>query len=121
MANILIIEDDPAIANQYALALQRAGHRVDIAIDGADGMSQLRHDHDVVLLDMLTPGYSGLDFLKTYDAPRQSNRPTIIVLSNIDTPSIVEQAKALGADEYLLKVNIVPDQLVDIVAERTKH
>ncbi len=117
MANILLVEDDAAIANAYTIVLERAGHRVNVAIDGADGLRQVRPDHNVIVLDMLMPGFSGLDFLKSYDAIHQRTHPAIICLSNIDTPSIVEQAKALGAEEYLLKVNLDPNQLADVIAE----
>jgi two-component system, OmpR family, response regulator MtrA len=117
MANILVIEDEQAIANAYEIALSRAGHRVDLAADGSAAMQMVRPDHDVIILDMLMPGFSGLDFLKTYDVSSRRQHPTIIALSNIDTPSIMEQAKQLGAAEYILKVDLTPDQLVDVVAE----
>ena len=121
MANVLIVEDDSAIANAYTIVLEHAGHRVDLAIDGADGLRQVRPDHDVIILDMLMPGFSGLDFLRSYDAVHKPTHPVIIALSNIDTPSIVDKAKELGAESYLLKVNLTPNQLADVIAEHLAH
>ncbi len=118
MARILVIEDDLAIAHAYELALVRAGHVVDLATDGEQGLKMYTPEHQVVLLDMLLPGYDGLDFLRHLNINGRPNAPKVIALSNIDTPQIITAAKEMGVSQYLLKVEYTPEQVVDIVAQQ---
>jgi CheY-like chemotaxis protein len=121
MTTVLLVEDDNDIRGAYNYALSRAGFKVIEASDGAQAASyieQLRPD--VVLLDMLMPGMSGLDFLRQTEITSRFPDTQVIAVSNIDTPRVVKQAKELGAERYLIKVETTPHQLVDIVKELTK-
>jgi DNA-binding response OmpR family regulator len=116
MAKVLIVEDDTDIRGAYVFALMRAGFEVIQAADGAEAIKMFERERpDVVLLDMLMPGMSGLDFLRQMNIANRFPETKILALSNIDTPRVVEQAKGLGASEYLIKVDMTPHQMVDLI------
>ena len=116
MAVVLLIEDDPQIRMVYSFALAKAGYKVIEAADASIGWQRITESQpDVVLLDMLMPGLSGLEFLKQYDIKKRYPRVKVIAFSNIETPRVVDEAKKLGASEYLLKVEVTPHQLVEVI------
>jgi DNA-binding NarL/FixJ family response regulator len=120
MAKVLIVEDDLEIRNAYAFSLSKNGFEVLQAGDAEEGLDQLRQNKpDVMLLDMLMPGASGVEFLRNNHIQGQYPDMKVIAFSNIDNPKIMEQAKALGAIEYLVKVDVTPSQMVEIIRNLT--
>ena len=100
-SRVLVIEDDPKAVDLLRLYLTQAGYRVDVAMDGVEGIEKIRHQSpDIVILDVLLPKVDGWDFLRQVkEDPALKNIPIIIV-------SIVDQKGkgfALGAAEYLVK------------------
>ncbi|HQK17399.1 MAG TPA: response regulator, partial [Polyangiaceae bacterium] len=81
MANVLIVEDEPAIAESLSFALRRDGFAVDIAdcLAQVNGKIDLA---DLVLLDLMLPDGSGFDLI--VQIRRRALRPAIIVLSSRD-------------------------------------
>ncbi|KEH15223.1 response regulator receiver domain protein, partial [Medicago truncatula] len=66
MPHILTIEDDPLIADHITRTLRAAGHQVDVARTGRDGMARaMSADYDVVTLDRMLPDLDGLTILAT--------------------------------------------------------
>ncbi len=115
---VLIIEDDAEIRMAYSFALERNGITVLQAGDAQSGMRLLeQHQPPIVLLDMLMPGMSGLDFLRNNRIHQRFPDIQVLAFSNIETPRVVEQAKVLGVSQYLMKVNITPHQMVSIIQE----
>jgi DNA-binding response OmpR family regulator len=122
MAKVLIVEDDTDIRGAYVFALMRAGFEVVQAADGAEAIAMFERERpNVVLLDMLMPGMSGLDFLRQMNIANRFPETKILALSNIDTPRVVEQAKVLGAAEYLIKVDMTPHQMVDLIKQHLSN
>jgi DNA-binding response OmpR family regulator len=119
MANkVLCIEDEELIAELYARALNIAGYEVVIEHDGIKGLSQAQTGYyDVILLDLMLPGMSGLDILKTLRDPNKS--PTfdskIIVITNLDEPKPLQVEIERQVEGYLIKAAITPRQLVEFV------
>jgi DNA-binding response OmpR family regulator len=109
---ILIVEDNVDILEMYQLKFKNEGFDVQIAIDGEKGiLSAVEFKPDVILLDLLMPNMDGFEVLK---AIRENTglKSKIIVLSNLGQPGDVERAKTLGADEYLIKANNQPSDVV---------
>ena len=100
MATILIIEDEPAIAESLSFALRRDGFSVHTASCLADSHCLLDHA-DIILLDLMLPDGSGFDLI--VDIRRKSHRPAIIVLSSRDDESDRVAALESGADDYVTK------------------
>ncbi len=101
MLNLLIIEDEPAYIDALEVSLSREGHQLAAAIDGKEGLEQFRTERpDLVLLDLMLPGMSGLDVLRKI---RSDSDVPVIVLSAKDSESDIVTALELGADDYLTK------------------
>ncbi|MDJ0960042.1 MAG: response regulator transcription factor [Acidimicrobiia bacterium] len=101
MLNLLIIEDEPAYIDALEVSLSREGHQLAAAIDGKEGLEQFRTEQpDLVLLDLMLPGMSGLDVLRKI---RSDSDVPVIVLSAKDSESDIVTALELGADDYLTK------------------
>jgi len=99
---ILIIEDDVKIAKYIVKGLGEAGHAVDHAADGADGLSMaLGEPYDLLVVDRMLPGIDGL---KIVEKVRESDSQTpILFLSALG--EVDERIKGLraGGDDYLTK------------------
>ncbi len=117
---VLIVEDDNEIRMVYSYALNNHGIKVLQAANAAEAVRLLEQLlPDVILLDMLMAGTSGLDFLKLNNVHSRFPDVKIIAFSNVDTPRVVDQAVALGVTQYLLKVNVTPGQMVNYIHELT--
>ncbi len=100
MNNILIIEDDPDIREVIRLLLENDGYTVTEAANGVNGLQLLTEDTDLVILDIMMPGMSGL---KTCEKLRQHSTVPVLFL----TARVQESDKLLGlmagGDDYLTK------------------
>ncbi|MFB6568940.1 MULTISPECIES: response regulator [Streptomyces] len=101
MARVLLIEDDPAVQKGVTLALKRRGHEVEVAASGETGLLTLeRHRPDLVLLDLMLPGMSGLEVCRRIRESKQI--PIIILSARGDEIDMVVGLEA-GADDYIIK------------------
>jgi DNA-binding response OmpR family regulator len=99
---VLIVEDDARIAAPVADDLRRQHHAVDVASDGDTGLAYARSGvHDVILLDVLLPGASGLEICRVLRAER--SKAMILMLTARDATSDVVAGLDAGADDYLVK------------------
>jgi len=107
----LIVEDEAAVADDLARALQAAGFVVDVARDGNDAWYRgSTEDYDVAVLDLGLPRLDGLSVLRRWRADNRSF-PVIIVSARNDWTEKVAGIEA-GADDYLGK----PFEIVELVA-----
>src|SRR5688500_5997120 len=99
-SRILVVEDEPAIAESVAYALRRDGFVVSLAANLAEAEVQ-RAQADLVVLDLMLPDGSGFELV---GAIRASGRPTpVIVLSSRDSEADRVAALETGADDYVTK------------------
>lgn len=118
MIRILLVEDYENIRNVYAIALTEEGFQTDTAGSGSEALEKVAlAEYDLICLDMVMLQYSGMEFLEAFRAAEPKSKTIVIVLSNIDSPTIMERAKALGAVKYLVKSHYTPKQLVAVVRE----
>jgi len=116
MKNILIVEDEKSLANAYQIILEKHGYIVRLAYNGEEALELIKKDaFDLILLDMNMPKMNGLEMLRNLEAAGLQNR--VIVFSNQDRPSDIEEAFRLGAKRYLLKSWASPQDLVKVVEE----
>jgi DNA-binding response OmpR family regulator len=99
--SILVIEDEPTIADAVALRLRSEGFAVDIAADGPGGVDACeRLVPDLVVLDLMLPGLDGLEVCRRI----QRTRPVpVLMLTARDTEDDLVVGLATGADDYLTK------------------
>jgi DNA-binding response OmpR family regulator len=101
MSRILLVEDEPAIAEAVSYALRDAGYEVDHTDNGTEALAAARDEHyDLMVLDLLLPGTSGLDVCKTLRA--ESDLP-IVMLTARDTEGDQVTGLEAGADDYVTK------------------
>lgn len=99
---ILLVEDDEAMAFGLSFNLKDDGYEVDHCIDGESGLeAALGGGFDLVILDMLLPGISGMDVLRSLRA-KDVRTPVLILSASASSDAIVEGLNA-GADDYLSK------------------
>ncbi|HEX5100972.1 MAG TPA: response regulator, partial [Polyangiaceae bacterium] len=99
-AHILVVEDEPAIAESVAYALRRDGFSVALAATLGEAEAE-RDRADLVVLDLMLPDGSGFDFIGALRAARP-NKP-VIVLSSRDGEADRVAALETGADDYVTK------------------
>jgi DNA-binding response OmpR family regulator len=117
---VLIIEDDELLREIYATKLSLEGFKVDTADDGAQGLEKaLRSKPDVILLDMLMPNMDGLEFLKAYRIQNTNPKCKTLVISNKSSVSEINQAKAMGVVEYLIKSQHTPAEIARRIRAHT--
>ena len=98
---ILVIDDDHVLVNLLREFLEREGFAVDAAYDFDSGLSRaLSSDHELVVLDVMLPGGSGLDLLKTV---RTSSKVPVVLLSAMGEAVDRIIGLQIGADDYLAK------------------
>lgn len=101
MSHVLLVEDDPGVADALALALGSLGHSMRIAADGATGLAALAEGPcDVVLLDLMLPGIDGFETARRIRAT--SLVPIIMLTARSDAIDIVAGLEC-GADDYVTK------------------
>ena len=104
MSRILIIEDEPAIAELVAINLRHTGHEVTLAADAEQAQREIDAMlPDLVVLDWMLPGESGLALARRWRAnPRTRELPIIMLTARSQEPDRVAGLDA-GADDYLTK------------------
>jgi two-component system, OmpR family, alkaline phosphatase synthesis response regulator PhoP len=108
---ILVVEDDEAIATGLCLNLSLAGHKVTAAHDGERALEEVAAaDFDMILLDINLPRKNGLEVLQALRS--SDNLAPVIVLSARDAEFDKVAALRLGADDYLTK----PFALAELLA-----
>ena len=119
---ILCIEDDLFIAEMYVRSLKRAGYDVELQTNGDDGLkAATSKTYDLILLDILLPQQNGTDILKRlrgeHDLVPHSR---ILVLTNFSQDDESRLAMQSKADGYLIKADITPRKLIDIIQNLQK-
>ena len=114
---ILFVDDDLYIREAYEELLKSEGYTVDTAINGEEGLQKLQAGgYDLVLLDVMMPTLDGIGVLEALqkNPPKQPNGP-IVLLTNLGLDPVLKTAKDKGATSYLIKAEISPQDLLDMV------
>ena len=114
MMKILLIDDDAFLRDMYATKFTECGHAVDVADGAVSALATLQNktDFDVILLDMIMPGMGGVELIKEIKSRHPDIRAKYIVLSNQGQHEDIEEAKAVGADGYIIKAESIPSEVV---------
>jgi two-component system chemotaxis response regulator CheY len=121
-AAILLVEDEPDIAQMFSLGLSLAGHEVEVAGDGCHAVERARSKRfDLVFLDVQLPRIDGITALEYL----RSNGPThdlpIAMLTNSGDETQREKAHSLGILDWLVKSEITPTELARRATAWTSH
>ena len=113
---ILIIEDETTLLELMQTQLVHAGYEVRSADDGEKGV-QLANSWkpDLILLDFLLPRKNGIEVIKALKDAQ--NAVPVLVISNSGNELEIEEMKKLGIEDYLVKANFAPAEVLARVAE----
>lgn len=111
---ILIVEDDQFLREFYQELLQSEGYNVDVAADGEIAFQKASNGgYDLIMLDIMLPKKDGLHILADLKAkPPNSPNKAIVVLTNLGQDAIIRECYNLGAEGFLIKSALNPDQVL---------
>lgn len=118
MAKILLVEDDQVLSEMYQEALTSQHFDVRPVSDGAEALAAA-HSYmpDLILLDLLLPGIDGASLLPMFKMDEALKAIPIIILSNISSAEKIKELMSKGASDYMLKVDVTPDQIVSRICK----
>lgn len=116
--SILIVEDEPELAEIYTTLLTQSGYKTAVAHNGKEALDVAEaHQPDLILLDLRMPIMDGVEFLKKYDLKKKHLGVKVVVFSNYDLQDEIDDAYSLGAERYVLKAWASPKELLQIVKD----
>ncbi len=119
MIKIAIIEDDQAISQMYRFKFEAENYDVQTAENGKLGLELAeKMKPDIILLDLMMPEMNGDEML---DAMRKSSWGKdikVIILTNMGEQEIPASVKANGVSDVILKANMTPRQVAELVKKQ---
>lgn len=113
---LLIVEDDFYIRDVYVLHAKLMNFDLATAADGEEAVEKIKAlKPDMVLLDLMLPKIDGIGVLRMIKADPKYSDVKFIITTNVDNKDTEEEARKLGALEYLLKINNQPQTTLGIV------
>ena len=115
---ILLVEDDQTLSETYTERFTAEGFDLKSAKNGEEAMSlALSFKPDLILLDIMMPLVSGFDVIDILRNTPETANIKIVVLSALGQQEDIDKAKSLGADDYLVKSQVVLADIVDRVRQ----
>lgn len=122
MSKLLLIEDEDFIRDLYKRQLDLSGFETDTAANGKEGMTLIsKNSYDMLLLDIMLPDTNGLEILKFVKTNSKNKDATVVMLTNLGQDAIIEEGFKLGAEGYLIKASLTPNQVVEEIKNIMKN
>jgi len=122
MKKILIIDDDKVNQDILFKAFSQKDYEVISVYDSRNSIEKIiEHKPDLIILDILMPGFNGFEILQMMKEKSIIPNTPVIVLTALKENGNFEKALGLGAEDYLLKTDYNPSELVKKVNERLKN
>jgi two-component system, OmpR family, phosphate regulon response regulator PhoB len=113
---ILLVEDDTSLAAVYRSRLELEGFDIREVNNGEDALTAaIEFKPDLILLDAMMPKISGFDVLDILRNTPDTTNIRVIMLTALSQPKDKERAESLGADDYLVKSQVVIGDVVERV------
>lgn len=115
-AKIAIIEDDQAISQMYRIKFEAEGYDVDTAENGKLGLELAeKMKPDIILLDLMMPEMTGDEMLAKLRKTTWGAKIKVIILTNMGEQEVPESVKQQGVVDIILKADMTPRQVADVV------
>jgi len=112
----MIVEDDAVLVNALTLALEDEGYDISVATDGEEAEKMIiKEVPDLILLDLLLPIKSGFEVLKVVRGNPDTKDVSVVILTNFEQETSVDEGMRLGAKDYIVKANIDIKDIPEIV------
>lgn len=116
MSKLLLVEDDKQLSQMYGHKFTKEGLEVTLCTDGSKAIEYAKNgDYDVILLDLMLPGMSGVDVLEMLRSDKRTAKVPVVVYTNFGDKYNHDKCMAYGADEFLLKVDTTPESLTETI------
>jgi two-component system OmpR family response regulator len=116
---VLLLDDDKFLVDMYALKFTKEGFTVQATLKADDAVAALEGGFpaDAIVFDILMPECDGFMFLQRLAEKNLAPRAVRIALSNQNNDADKTHALSLGANRYIVKANMIPSEVVNVVAE----
>jgi DNA-binding response OmpR family regulator len=115
-AKIAIVEDDLAISQMYRIKFEAEGFTVDTAENGKLGLELVeKMKPDVILLDLMMPEMNGNEMLAAMRKTDWGKDIKVVILTNMGEQEIPEDVKQLGVSAVILKADMTPRQVAELI------
>ncbi len=113
---VAIVEDDQAISQMYRIKFQSEGFDVDTAENGKLGLELCEKMHpDIILLDLMMPEMTGDQMLTELRKTTWGKDVKVVILTNMGEQEIPESVKKQGVSAVILKADMTPRQVAELV------
>lgn len=122
MKKIFVIEDEKALGDMYELELKSCGFETKIIRDGESAIQEIKNEKpDLILLDLLLPRLKGAEVLENLKSSPETKNIPVFILTNYDTVEDRKMGIRLGVEKYILKTNIIPKEIGEMVKKRLEE
>jgi DNA-binding response OmpR family regulator len=121
MTKIAIVEDDPAIAQMYRFKFETEGFTVETAENGRLGLELAKSmKPDIILMDLMMPEMNGDEMLEKMRATAWGKHIKVVVLTNKGEQEIPPRVRELDVSAVILKADMTPRQVAELVQSKLK-
>jgi CheY-like chemotaxis protein len=119
MSKILLVEDEEVLRDAFSLILSTLPYEADTASNGAIALKMCQEKtYDLIFLDLMMPVMNGADFLDEFTkSVKSSNKTKVIIMSNLSSSRLLEQAIAQKVHRSILKSDVSPANLIRLIRE----
>ena len=121
-AIVVIIEDDLAISQMYRIKFESEGYEVETAENGKLGLELIeKMKPDIVLLDLMMPEMNGDEMLARLRKQPWGKSIKVVILTNMGESEAPESLKELGVSAFIVKANMTPRQVAELVKQQLSN
>ncbi|MFA5124972.1 MAG: response regulator [Patescibacteria group bacterium] len=118
---VLLVEDDAMIVDMYKLRLEEEGYEVIITDRGSQAIELAKKDDpDIILLDIILPEVDGFSVLSSLKSEVATKKIPTIIMTNLGQESDQERGQQLGAEEYFVKAQHTPADVINVIKKYLK-
>ena len=115
-SRVLLVEDDYFLRNLLLHKLNQEKLSVETAVNGKEALEKAKNLlPKVIILDLVLPDIDGFDVLKSLKDQEMTKKIPVLVVSNLGQKDEIEKCLNLGANDYLIKANFTPKEIVEKV------
>ena len=120
---ILFLDDDPFILDMYSTKFASTEHDVYFVPSADEAKKVLKSGFkpDAIVFDLIMPGTQGFDFVSDIKKENLDEGAVLIALTNQNEYEDYERAENLHVDEYIVKANYIPSEVIAIIENTIKN
>ena len=119
---VLIVEDEPSIANIYKLKLSSAGYSCQIVYSGKQVIDSIKSfQPDIILLDLMLPDLNGDKVLAKIRQNKNYSQLPVVIITNVSRSEAPATIWHLGIHDYIVKASYTPAMVLEVVNRTLKN